>query len=404
MTYRRCLAVLLAAPLLLAACSQRPSTALQREQLFSLSIGKMEDEVDLFQLPGVPYTQKTRIYWRNGLFYVANGNSHKVMEFSSYGDLLSLYYNPDENPEPTVLQTSHSEETVANRRAFAYPFNQVGELAVTSDKMLLVEDRLPPERRRVDEDLGAMLDRVIRRFDRDGTPVDYLGQEGVGGTPLPHVQDLFVTNHDEIVVVSRSMTSWIAYWFNPKGYSLFTVVFDSGAFPGPEDEEMVANLERIVPDLDERVLYLKLDYYRQSIDTSTMTQAGIEYVYSRIYAFDHRTEQYGAYVELPHNVQRQGAPGIFQSSRREHLYELVGVAGGGLFFLLSPTEANRYELLIVDASGRVVRRRTISVEDSELVYKTYHVTPEGILMALLGGEHQASVVWWRSDRLVATEE
>ena len=58
---------------------------LNREELFSLQIGKMDNQIDLFQVGGVMAGAKNRIYMRDGLFYLANGNSAKIMELSSYG-------------------------------------------------------------------------------------------------------------------------------------------------------------------------------------------------------------------------------------------------------------------------------------------------------------------------------
>lgn len=58
-------------------------------------MGKAEDQIDLIQLPGMPFKERSRIVMKNGLFYISNGNTGKVMEFNSYGDILTLYYNPE---------------------------------------------------------------------------------------------------------------------------------------------------------------------------------------------------------------------------------------------------------------------------------------------------------------------
>src|SRR6056297_2895590 len=87
----------------LFGCSSAQVPVLQEERLFSLQYGKMEDQVELF-LDGSAVTRKTRLAMRGGLFFIASGYGNRIMEFTSYGDLLTLYYNPAQNPRPVMLQ------------------------------------------------------------------------------------------------------------------------------------------------------------------------------------------------------------------------------------------------------------------------------------------------------------
>ena len=94
--------------LLALGCSRNQVPVLEEEQLFSLQYGKMEDQVELF-LDGSAVTRKTRLAMRGGLFFIASGYGNRIMEFTSYGDLLTLYYNPAENPRPVMLQSAEDE-------------------------------------------------------------------------------------------------------------------------------------------------------------------------------------------------------------------------------------------------------------------------------------------------------
>ncbi|HUX20694.1 MAG TPA: hypothetical protein VMW69_05595, partial [Spirochaetia bacterium] len=195
--------------LLLAGCNSKKTVDLQMKTLFNLSLGKAEDQLDLLELPGVPATQKTRIFMRDGLFYIGNGNADKVMEFSSYGDILSLIYNPVTNPQPFLLQSNIQKDTISTKEAHAYPLRHVGEIAVTQDKTLLIEDQVPVERQEFDKKLNAMLSSVVLRFRDDGTLIDYIGQEGVGGTPFPYIERIQSNSHGEIEVICRTDTEWL---------------------------------------------------------------------------------------------------------------------------------------------------------------------------------------------------
>ena len=121
---------------------------------------------------------------QEGIIFIANSRGRKVMEFSSYGDLLSLYYNQSQNPIPVLLQSANDGNRVSSRAALSFPFLDVGEIAVSDSGILFVEDAIPENRAEYDEEQKAYLDRVVRRFDRSGIYLDYLGQEGVGGNTL----------------------------------------------------------------------------------------------------------------------------------------------------------------------------------------------------------------------------
>jgi hypothetical protein len=283
--------------LLLASCVPKELEELNREELFSLQLGKMDNQIDLFQVGGVMAGAKNRIYMRDGLFYLANGNSAKIMELSSYGDLIFLLYNPNENPPPTSFrnpqnadqagteegtqpggtqegtqpaepagqeQAERSAEPLAStRRAVTYPLRRIGEIVVDSRKQLYVEDTVSEERQVHDKELNVLLDRVILRFDRHGDLRDFIGQEGVGGTPFPYVDSLYITDLDDLVVICRTPRYWHVYWYSPEGFLLYQVAIDQDHMPLQEGDP-VSSLGRIVPDRDDPQLYLMIYTYRGS--------------------------------------------------------------------------------------------------------------------------------------------
>jgi len=75
-----------------------------RQNLFRLDIGKLENQIDLFGLDQSPVMLKTRIAMRDGIFYISDSKAQKVMKFTSYGDLLSMIYNQETNPPPFTLK------------------------------------------------------------------------------------------------------------------------------------------------------------------------------------------------------------------------------------------------------------------------------------------------------------
>jgi hypothetical protein len=393
----------IAATVLIIGCSTKDSETLSKELLFSIPIGKTEDQLSFFQVEERSIRQKIRLFMKDGLFYIGNGSAHKIMKFNSYGDILSLYYNEQKNPQPVLLSTQNSNETVSNRAAYPYPFNEVGEIAVTPDRELLVQDSVPRERGEYDKELNVMLDQVILRFNRQGEYIDYIGQEGIGGTPFPFIVRLEVTSQGDIIVFSKTMKSRIIYWYNKNGVHLYTIHIHFDKLPAPDLEGVIPNLDTVFSDPDHKKLYVKLDYYVSKIDQATKSQSGIDYHSSRIYTLDIESEEYVNFIEIPKHYIDQDELDILEIEKEESLYDFIGVASGGYFYLLTPDEGSYYELLIIDNERRVVKRTKIILKDSELLYRSFYLAPSGILTAILCEEEQARVVWWRSDRLLEQE-
>jgi len=386
--------------MLFSACAPTELQELSREELFSLQIGKMDNQIDLFQIGGVMVGAKNRVYMRDGLFYIANGNSAKIMELTSYGDLIFLLYNTAENPAPTSFQSAESEGLAATRRAVAYPLRRIGELVVDGSKRIYVEEGVSEERQVRDSQLKVVLDRVILRFDRHGELLDFIGQEGVGGTPFPYIDSLYITDLDELVVVCRTPKFWHVYWYSPEGVLRYQVDIDQEHLPlYDESGESVSTLGRIVPDRRDALLHMMIYTFVESAEIGQS-----ESYSTRIYHLSMDSGRYEGYIEVPQNGIRVERIGTQDVEVPAPSFELLGINSSGDFYLLRREEANLFQLLILTGAGREAARRSIVMEDAELFFKYIRLSSEGILYGVLGQEYEATIVWWRSDRLLREEE
>lgn len=398
---------------LLSACSRTQVPLLEEEVLFSLEYGKMEDQVELF-LDGSAVTRKTRLAMRGGLFFVASGYGNRIMEFTSYGDLLTLFYNPAQNPRPVMLQSGTADADdgepadssspqadsvrLTNRRAYPYEFNVVGEVAVTSDKRLLVEDQVPDRIAVFDEELGVRLNRVVVRIDRGGNQIDYLGQGGIGGDFFPYIQEIDVTGDDEIVVITTAPPKTIVFWFSADGTLLRRIEITPDTLPVPTEVSARPILESVHADNELRRLYAKVNYYVTDAPAANGSGSAVDRLMSRIYWIDIDDGTYDGFVDVPRNVSRDSLLGAF-GEEEEFFYEFVGAASGEHLFLLSQESEERSQLLILHTSGKVVRRRTLDIDYNEIVIRDLDLSNNGILSALLATRDHVDIVWWRTDRL-----
>ena len=402
---KKLLTLMAVTAIFLSGCLRSPIEELSRQELFSLGIGKMDNQLDLFQVDGEIFNRKNRIYMRDGLFYLTNGNSAKIMEFSSYGDLIFLLYNMDRNPEPVSFNFAGTEGSAVTREAVSYPLENIGELVVDNEKRIYVEDVVSEERQVKDKVLGVILDKVILRFDRHLKFQDFIGQEGVGGTPFPYIHSIHITDMNELVVICRTPQAWLIFWYSGSGSLLYQVEIDQNHLPTPEKRKGgIPYIAQIYPDLNLPVLHLMLYYYQDRIDESTQLQSSDKNLSSRIYGLDLKTGKYTGYIHIPHGRFRKEQVRTRLVEVPTPSFELLGVDSGGHFFLLRREEANLFQLLILDADGKIAGRRYLVMEDSELFFKEVRLSSSGIIYALLCEEYSAKIVWWRSDRLLREDK
>jgi hypothetical protein len=376
------------------SCKAGTIPSIAREDPFPLNIGRLEDQIDLFDLEGSRSMSRTCIAMRDGLFYISNGNGQKIMRYTSFGDLLFMIYNEETNPPPMTLKPISESGGLVTRWALPYPLRNPGVLTVDSRKHIFVEDRMPPERYNYDSETRALMDSTVLHFDADGKFIEYLGKEGVGGTPFPRINGIYTSVDDEIAVVCRLPVGWHIYWFNAQGNLLYLVKIANEALPIPSDRDVWASMDAIAAAPDERKLYLKLDYYRDTYDESTNTKTGSALDSSVIWILNVSDEVYSGKIEVPFYTRT-----FTENNKRineDIVYSMLGVIRGAKVMLCVPEEGG-YSMLLLHGDSQEQQRAFIKVDADELQYNTLSVSGDGILLGLFATLYEAKVVWWRSD-------
>ncbi|MDR0512688.1 MAG: hypothetical protein LBG93_06260 [Treponema sp.] len=372
----------------------------EREDLFALGIGRLEDQIALFDVGGgMLRLRRADVAMRDGLFFISDSNGGKILRFNSYGDLLFMIYNDETNPQPLTLSPLE-EGSLATRWSVSHPLLEPSSIRIDSRNHIFVQERLPPERHSFDTERNVLLDSVVLHFDSEGRFIDYIGREGIGGTPFPQIEGLFTTVQDEIVVVSRIPLGWTIYWFDANGLFLFEVRLGNDALPVPPDREgvVVSSLDTISAGHNARRLYVKIDYYRHIYDGSTGAITGIEPDSSVIWVMNGETGVWERYVDLPffeHTFTVQNRRVV---SRKP--YSLIGITRSERAFLSFPTDGG-YSIRVMPLDpGRAgdQARAFIEVDSSEMQFNAFDLSADGILSALLASDWQVKLVWWRTDR------
>lgn len=386
---------------ILAACRNAGQIAnIEREDLFALDIGRLEDQIAIFDMEGDSGTIQTDISMSDGLFYISDGNGGKILRFNSYGNLLFMIYNEETNPPPLTLNPL-VEGSLVTRWAVSYPLLEPGLIAVDSRKHIYVNDRLPFERHSLDTENKALLDSVILHFDAEGRFVEYLGREGIGGSPLPRIERLYTNHRDDLAVVCRLPTGWNVYWYDSEGKFLFLVQLKNDAIPVPPDrDEVISSLDKICIGHDARTLFIKVDYYRYIYDESTNIRIGVEPDSSVIWILNAENGLWERYLEVP--FYELMVTGQNRQTREKMLYSMLGVTRHGHIFLMFPVE-DGYSILVLSSESGVhaeQRRGFMRVDHEELYYNVFDLSADGIISGLLADEWQVKLVWWRTDKII----
>ena len=318
--------------LLPAACTRQPPPELARDELFSLSLGPLDEQLDLFRIGGSAVRDATRISMRDGLFYVANGSARKVLQLSSYGDLLLIIYDPRHNPAPVGLAAA------ATRLAVRHALHEPSYVAVDSSQRIYVVDTEP------DAAAGGP-GQLVRRFAPGGRHLGAIGREGVGGTPFPHIHHLAVTADDLLVVVARTPRQWLGYWYDAAGRLQEQVELPA---VGALGDEGVLVVWEVIPQLTERRLLLFVD--AAPTETGARDPTGVRDA-PGVRVYDLATNSVvGAYA-LPAGGSRRGAGAGAGEEQAAPAYYPLGVTTDGLLF--SDPAGERADAL----AGRVGARR-----------------------------------------------
>jgi len=387
--------ILFAVALFSISCKNDKISSVEREDLFSLDIGPMEDQIALFKLDGGRGIKRIGFTMRDGLFFISDGNNGKIARYNSYGDLLFMIYNDETNPAPITLKSNIQEDEQATRWAYTHPLEEPGWIAVDSRKHIFVEDRLQQQDQRTDQETKVVLDGIILHFDHNGRFVNYLGKEGIGGSPFPRIVGLSTSIRDELVVICRLPGGWDIYWFSPTGMLLYLVKISSNVVLTLNDwPEALSVIDSITAAPDARKLYIKVDYSHDTFDQLTNTRTGSEPITSCLWTLNVEDGTYIGSVEIPlYEVIENGRPSgikVFNS--------ILGIARNGQALFYFPVETG-YSLLFVNTNNKEQRRGYIQFSMDELRYNDFYLSTEGILTAMLADNFNVKFVWWRTDKL-----
>lgn len=391
--------------------SKVKTTVLDHEHLFSIEYGNFEDEINLSHIDPMTYSA-INLCLNNGIFYISNSVNKKVLKTSFYGDLLALYYNNETNPHPSFLpkaetttntdestigdfhsdmQTNSSTHLAGTRTAVEYPFNNCTMLTVSDIEHLYLVDTVPNDRVQFDNEENIALMNVILHFDEKGNFVDYIGQEGLGGTPFPNIVSLSNNSENDIIVVCRTISFVKVFWFSSDGVLLSRIFMDISNLPSEYDSttQFYANIDSVFPSYERNEIFLKIDYYVEHYDQETGANIGVNYDKSSIYRVVLSRGEFEYMQDIFSYKQVDDKDAIVA----EKVYMLKKVCKNDWAFLMAQVD-NNYSILLLNLQTGKTKSFFIDVSDFSPLYSTFYVTNDCMLSGIFAGEEKATISVW----------
>lgn len=371
--------------------------SISETELFTLPYGNFEEQISIADLNEIGDV-RLGIAMREGFFYIVDGYSKKIMELNSYGDMLSLFYNEDSKISELLEKSDIPAESVL--REIAYPFDYPGQIELDSKKCIYTVCTIPRNRQEQGEG-GILYSQAVLRFTRDGSSVDYIGQQGPGGTPFPHIRNIYTTEKDELVVVSNSTDGFIVYWFASDGFLKYMIPISTKNTPmianNDSDSETYLTLENVIPDLNDYKLYVKVDYYSSFVDEDSKVQSGINYNQTLLYTLDCETGMYSEPVSIP--PYEESVVVDYSKLTYKIPYDFLGVTKNGWKFFIIKTN-NGFNIEMIQNESQKILHRHFDMKHNDNLYYSMALSHEGIITALYIDKDKARTVWYRTDNLI----
>lgn len=373
--------------------------SISETELFTIPYGNFEEQISVTDLNSVGNV-RFGLYMRDGFFYLVNGESQKVMEFNSYGDLITLFYNEDSQTAKFIENSTLPDKSI--HRSISYPFDYSGQISVDSNKIIYAVCTIPFDSQEQSKDGTMLYSQTVLKFNREASFVEFIGQEGPGGTPFPLIDDIYTTENNELVVVGTSTQGFMVYWFATDGYLKYEIPIlhkDAPKLENYEDSDIFYTIKKVVPDLYDYKLYVDIDYYTPFIDEESKVQSTINYESTILYTLNIEKETYENPISIPSYEEYVSVD--YSRLTYKNPYDFLGVTKNGWKFFIIKT-ADGFNIEMLENESQRVLRRHFAVNHANILFNTISLSDDGILSALYLEKENARIVWYRTDNLIAT--
>lgn len=382
----------------IGGCHKKNTQMIMPEKLFELPIGKTETDLAFFADNRIAPLDKVQIKMRDGLIYLLDPNVGKLMEFNSYGEILTLWYNPDKNPKPVLLKeendVNRAEQKEATKKAFSFRFNQPTAFAVNSQKQIYIADRLPDESTLDSAEFGQALNHVIICFGKTGKAEYILGQEGISGNPFPYITDLSIDKNDCLNISCYTKSGKVFFKYDNKGNLMHKAVINDQMIPSIQ-KETISRQAEILPTAHPDYILLRTDIYNDRTNGNRSTQS--RFLKTIVWVYDLKERSFQGYFNLPNSETKVADTDSWTESSYPVMLSVDGFDHRSNIFLSSIEQEDTERILILNQLSRNIETKRLFTGFEKSLMIKRSVTPEGITLGIVFFPEKAEIYWWRTD-------
>lgn len=352
----------------LLSCSGQKHS-LQRQDLFSLSLGVFEDEIDVFDRSQQRLAYPLSFVMNQGFFYVSNASLGKIMKFSNNGDILSLLYTPSLNiPFQRIIEEGIREHN----------FNDLDRIEVDQNGYIYAIDKTFVEENSLQQVQNR---RIIKVFDEKGNYLFFLGKNGISSQPFSYIHSLNLDNNNNLIVISREEESWFISYYNNKGQLLYNFEpLTAKNLSNQNNKEIYIN-DITVSSLD-FIAYIHTNELNDSSNKTT------------IYYYHFNNKEILGYTHI-------------DDLSATYPYSLLGTDAFGRLYVYSlDFTKNYYDILVYKSKNNFTELQKI--EKINLLFSDKEITPllsqiylakNGMISSMALYDRFVEFSWWRTDQL-----
>ena len=420
---------------ILQGCGRTRIVELKKEHLFSLPVGKEDEEIGILRENNGRFVGPAHVLFRNGFFYTVDTVNQKIMKTTTPGDVILTIADGE-------MEQNEHDSTLRTKQKTYFDFNQIGVIEVDNENNIYVEDMFL-EKTEVETviDIFSIDDDSIDEekeyeekymshilvFDRLGTFLHRIGNSGIGSDPFYYMYDIEIDNSGCLVVMTGNdeWDAWTYHRYSPDGELIEKYTLTSeDVLAQTEQEHRAYFVMNVIPtEQPGQVLYWT-SKYETSLDSTEVKKE--EDLWGEEIEIDDYDRQRARKEDTEKGEQVQSIRDLlhykisfydFESAsivnshqwetalnnEVESTEEFIGLDGYQNCFFWKYIDKNKAVITILRPDGSFITKRSFLFE-SDGIWMDLQIALDGSVSAIKIDESNVHYYRWRSDRLISTRQ
>ncbi|WP_024654102.1 LIC_12708 family protein [Borrelia persica] len=350
-------------------------------------LGKQQFKIPFGTLPGkiTPLTNKFTnsafdIKTYNGLVYIVEAKTNKLMIFTSYGKLIQTYQN-------SIFKTND------NLKIKKVDFENIQAIYPSKD-FIIVSDKIDNKKSQFDEKENIAYSTQIFILNKDSS-VAILGQEGHNGTPFPEVCDINIDDGNNIAIITIYNEGYIIYSYKQDLSPLYKIYINTNILQIPEEEKKKYNIsiDKIFFEVNKKIIYAKTTHYENIRTNENINDLGVKIKNQYFYTMSlnkNKEFEIKNKITLPQNLL---------DDQQESFINIIGIQKEKIIASTNMKNLSNTLIWKLDNKGKI-KEQMILIEPPNLKFLAESLSKDGILSILYGEKNGVSVYWWNLNTLL----